>query len=305
MTPLLPWIAAGAAFLAVGTLGRTLHLWRLASLDPHDTDTDGSALPSVLRSEASASRGAQILAEASQPIRPEEAASLEQELIQSGLRDPVSQTSWHASRVFLAVTFAALTLWGVSRFDLTAAAVGSLLAAFVGFQLPRSVLRGIRTRRQLRISAGVPIMLDLLVSAVEGGLGVDVAMRHVAVEMRTAAPELAEELDYMNAEVTTGTPRSAALRRLADRTGLDSLYSLAHTLGQVERQGSGIAQSIRSHVRLERRRRMLDAESRAAEASPKMTVVMILFLMPALFVILMGPAVINVTQFLGLTRGGA
>ena len=109
------------------------------------------------------------------------------------------------------------------------------------------------------------------------------------------APELAGEFDILNAELQAGLPRAEALGHLRDRNGVDAVNGLVSVVGQAERYGVGIASLMRSHAKMSRRRRILDAEQRAAEATPKLTVAMVLFILPPLFIILIGPTAIRLT----------
>ena len=126
------------------------------------------------------------------------------------------------------------------------------------------------------------------------GLGVDAAFQRVAKEIAPAAPELAVELQQVNHEVSGGIPRIQALRRLDRRTGLAEVNSLVNVLTQADRFGTSIAHALRIHSDMVRTKRMLAAEEQAAQIAPKLTVAMILFILPSLFIVLIGPAGINV-----------
>ena len=143
--------------------------------------------------------------------------------------------------------------------------------------------------------------MDFLVSTVEAGLGLDAAFRRVADELESTSPELAREFKMINHEVSAGVARTDALKHLAERTGLEEIHSLVNMLTQAERFGTSIAHSLRIFSDITRQKRMARAEEEAAKISPKLTVVMILFLMPTLMVILLGPAGINIkNNFLGM-----
>ena len=118
----------------------------------------------------------------------------------------------------------------------------------------------------------------------------------MADELEFAAPELAAEFRLVNNETGAGVPRVEALRHLYDRTGLESIKSLVNMLVQAERFGTSIARSLRVHANITREKRMARAEEEAAKVSPKLTVVMILFLMPSLFIVIMGPAAVNIKR---------
>ena len=137
---------------------------------------------------------------------------------------------------------------------------------------------------------------DLLVSCVEAGLGLDAAFRRVSEEMEAASPLLARELQLVTAEVNAGVPRSEALKHLGDRTGLDDVNALVNVLVQAERFGTSVSRALRVHSEHVRVRRMQRAEEKAAQVSPKLTVAMILFILPCLIAVLIGPAAISVIR---------
>ena len=144
----------------------------------------------------------------------------------------------------------------------------------------------------------MPDALDLLVSCVEAGLGLDAAFRRVALEIETAAPELSREFQLVTHEVSAGVPRVEAMRHLEHRTGLDEVRSLVNMLSQAERFGTSIAKGLRSHARVTRQKRMSRAEETAAQVSPKLTVVMIITLLPCIFIVLLGPAGVKIFDFM-------
>jgi tight adherence protein C len=133
---------------------------------------------------------------------------------------------------------------------------------------------------------------------------VDAALKRVGEELGEAAPELSRELALVTLETNAGVTRTEALRHLAERTGMDDVASLVHVLVQAERYGTSVAHALRTHAELVRKRRMQRAEETAQKASPRMTVLMILFVLPALLVILVGPAAINIKNTLGPALSG-
>ena len=173
------------------------------------------------------------------------------------------------------------------------------LAALVGYLIPEAWLLWRIRARQHRLRLAIPDGLDLLVICVEAGLGLDQALLRVSQELQIAHPELSQELQLVNAEMRLGKTRVEALRELARRTGLDDIKSLVAMLVQTERFGTSIAQSLRVYsddLRLKRRQR---AEEAAAKVSVKMVPVLVLFIFPALMVVILGPAAITIMrQFL-------
>ena len=120
------------------------------------------------------------------------------------------------------------------------------------------------------------------------------AFRRGADELHSAAPELSLEFQLVNHEVSAGVPRLDAFRHLARRTGLAEIKSLVNMMVQADRFGTSIAHALRIHADIVRQKRMTRAEEEAAKVSPKLTIVMILFLMPCLLIVLIGPASIRV-----------
>lgn len=170
----------------------------------------------------------------------------------------------------------------------------AIVFAALGYYLPVFWLDGKVSARQSTLMKGFPDSLDLLVSSVEAGLGLDAAFRRVADELEMASPALAREFQIVNAEINAGATRIDALKHLSSRTGLDEIQALVNMLTQAERFGTSVARSLRVHSSLTRAKRMAKAEEEAAKVSPKLTIVMILFLLPCLFVVLLGPAVVNI-----------
>jgi len=207
-------------------------------------------------------------------------------------------------RAVCAIVPPVLSLGFLSTLKLPAVLVVLLGTAALGYYLPAVLLDWKIRSRQAAIMRPFPDALDLLVCCVEAGLGLDAAFRRVAEEMEPAAPELSHELHLVNHEIAAGVQRAEALKGLDKRTGLSEMGSLVSVLVQADRFGTSIAKALRIHAELVRTKRMLFAEERAAQISPKLTVVMILFILPTLMVVLVGPAIINIGQNLWPTLSG-
>ena len=175
---------------------------------------------------------------------------------------------------------------------------GLLGGAALGYYAPYLYVSNALQKRKSKLIVAFPDALDLLVSAVEAGLGLDAGFRRVADEMEIASPELAQELQLVNHEVVAGVPRVDALRQLEERVGLDDVTSLVNVLIQSERFGSSVSRALRVHGQHIRVKRMQRAETKAAQVSPKLTVIMILFILPTLLIILLGPAAIKMKNIL-------
>ncbi len=166
----------------------------------------------------------------------------------------------------------------------------------MGFYLPQLVLWHLRTTRQKEIFLTLPDALDLLVVCVESGLGLDAAMRKVTDEMKGHAKVICEEFSLANLQLQMGRPRREVLHDLGVRTGVDDLRSLAAILIQADRFGASIAQALRVQSDSMRVRRRQRAEEKAAKTAVQLIFPLVLFIFPAIFVVLVGPAAIQIQK---------
>jgi len=173
---------------------------------------------------------------------------------------------------------------------LVAAAIGSL-----GYFAPGLYVRNRITKRQKSIRRAWPDALDLLLISVEAGMSAESAFRKVAEEIANRSVELAEELSITTAELSYLQDRRAAFDNLATRTGLDVVRAVVTSLIQAERYGTSLGQSLRVLAKEMRDQRMSEAERKAAALPPKLTVPMIVFFLPVLFVIILVPALIQIS----------
>jgi tight adherence protein C len=175
--------------------------------------------------------------------------------------------------------------------------VGICLAAtYVGLQLPSLMLKNQIGRRQLQIRRAFPDALDLLLICVESGMSVEAAFRKVSQEIGNQSIALAEELTLTTAELSYLQDRRQAYENLAKRTDLEGVRAVCVSLQQAERYGTPLGQTLRVMAQENRDMRMMEAEKRAAALPPKLTVPMILFFLPVLFVVILGPAAIRVME---------
>ena len=242
---------------------------------------------------------AERLGRFAQPTDDAEVGKLREELQHAGYRNRHAAEVFSGARVGLALLLPVLVSPIAMNSSLMTAASILLSMAAGGYYLPVLLVRNNATKRQKRLLSSFPDSLDLLVSSVEAGLGLDAAFRRVAAEMVSASPELAHEFQLVNHEIAAGVSRVQALRHLAQRTGLEEVRSLVNMLTQAERFGTSVAKSLRIHSKVVRQKRMSMAEESAAKVSPMLTVVMIIFLLPVLAMVLLGPAAIGVYETLG------
>jgi tight adherence protein C len=237
---------------------------------------------------------AEKLGRLAQPQSEEEAHQARLRLLQAGYKSRHALEIFNGVRVTLAFVCPLFTIPFVQGASTTKLLGAVLVAACVGYYAPQTFMNNFVVKRQKILLNFFPDSLDLLVSSVEAGLGLDAAFRRVATEMEGVAPDLSKEYQLVNHEINAGVSRIQALKHLEQRSGLEEIRSMVNMLAQAERFGTSIAKSLRVHANLTRQKRMSKAEEEAAKVSPKMTVVMILFLMPVLMSILLGPALIQV-----------
>src|SRR6476620_7577525 len=167
-------------------------------------------------------------------------------------------------------------------------------AAYLGLQAPMLFLKNAISKRQLSIKRAFPDALDLLLICIESGMSVEVAFRKVATEIVSQSVALSEEFALTTAELSYLQDRKVAYENLAKRTGLEGVKSVCLALMQSERYGTPLGQSLRVMAQENRDMRMNEAEQKAAALPPKLTVPMILFFLPCLFIVILGPTYIKI-----------
>jgi tight adherence protein C len=169
-----------------------------------------------------------------------------------------------------------------------------IAAAYIGMHLPLMLLKNKIQKRQLSIRRAFPDTLDLLLICVESGMSIEAAFKKVSEEIGTQSIALAEELTLTTAELSYLPDRRQAYENLAKRTDLEGVKSVCMAFQQAERYGTPLASMLRVMAQENRDMRMSEAEKKAAGLPPKLTVPMILFFLPVLFVVILGPAAIKV-----------
>ena len=228
------------------------------------------------------------------PLSPSEVSRTRAWLIQAGYRDARHLTVYVGSRVLLAFIglIAVIAATGFSSVILMVS-----VTAFCFF-LPRFVLKRMIRDRQRRITLALPDALDLTVICVEAGLALDQAMMRVGADLHHAHPDLSDEFHLVNLEMRAGKPRVEALRNLTERTGVDDVRALVGTLVQTDRFGTSVSKALRVHsdsLRTERRQR---AEEQAAKTTIKMVIPLVIFVLPSIIFVTLGPAVIQLIRTL-------
>ena len=220
-------------------------------------------------------------------------------LIQAGYRGQAPYVTYLFFRMVTPVVcflFSVLYLFVILKLEQpTMIKIGvCIAAAYVGMQLPLMLLKNKIQRRQLSIKRAFPDTLDLLLICVESGMSIEAAFRRVSDEIGSQSVALAEELTLTTAELSYLPDRRQAYENLAKRTNLDGVKSVCMALQQSERYGTPLATMLRVMAQENRDMRMAEAEKKAAGLPPKLTVPMILFFLPVLFIVILGPAAIKV-----------
>lgn len=248
--------------------------------------------------QAQVTKAATRLGQSLRPSDEEELGKVRLKLLNAGFRN-VNSVS-----IFFSIKLILMLLGLAISFPIAALKLGLTLNALaitamsggIGFYLPGMVVNSRKKKRSESIFLGLPDALDLMVVCVEAGLGLDAAMRRVTTELSTSCPVLCEEFAIANFQLQMGRPRKEVLRDLGLRTGVDDMRSLAAVIIQAEKFGSSIASALRVQSDAMRLRRRQLAEERAAKTAVKIMIPLILFIFPGVFVVLVGPAGIQIAN---------
>jgi tight adherence protein C len=233
-----------------------------------------------------------------EPKTEEEKGKLRMRLTEAGFRTESSFAMFLSIKLLAALGGVAvaggLTMLtsGLNQTVLLRAVIGGGLAFFA----PEMILDFLRSSRKKQITLGLPDALDLLVVSVEAGLGLDQGIRKVADEMRASYPILADELQLSTLHLQMGRVRANVLQELGNRTGVEDLRTLASLLIQADKFGSGVAQALRVQSESMRIKRQQIAEEKAAKTAVKLIFPLVIFIFPGVFVVLVGPAAIQMAR---------
>ncbi|HEV8430802.1 MAG TPA: type II secretion system F family protein [Pyrinomonadaceae bacterium] len=229
------------------------------------------------------------------PISAVDAEKLQKKLLQAGYRSPDAATAFRAIQIVLtlAAPTLAVTLCFILDQPLSNFLIWGVIGAAFGFYLPRYILIKKTTRRQQRITWGLADAMDLMVVAVEAGLGLNAAINRVGEELKNIHPDLHEELELVNLEIRVGQSREEALRNLAERTGVDDIRSFVALLIQADRFGSSIGKAVRVFAESLRTKRRQRAEQTAQKAALKLVFPLTIFLFPVIVLVILGAALLN------------
>jgi tight adherence protein C len=234
------------------------------------------------------------------PISAIEALKLQKQLLQAGYSSPEATTAFRAIQIGLLLSIPTLvfTVCFILDRSLINFAVWGIVGAAFGYYLPKYFLIKKTTARQLRITWGLADSMDLMVVAVEAGLGLNASLNRVAEELNVLHPDLHKELDLVNLEIRVGRSREEALRNLAERTGVDDIRSFVALLIQADRYGSSIAKAVRIFAESLRTKRRQRAEQSSQKAALKLLFPLTLFLFPVIILVVLGPALLNLIDIL-------
>jgi tight adherence protein C len=221
-----------------------------------------------------------------------------QRLVYAGFRNPGAITIYQGARLALPLS---LALMGLALLPLAGMApniimIGAAFLGVAGYIAPSFYLDKKVTARQKDIQKALPDTLDLMVVCVEAGLGLGQAMMRVSDEIGHVSKNMSDELALVNLEIRAGTPREEALRHLGERSGVEDLRALTAMLIQTDRFGTSVATALRVQSDSLRVKRKQRAEEAAAKTAIKMLFPLVIFIFPSLFVVLLGPAMLQIME---------
>ncbi len=302
---LVPLLAAGLAFVSVllagyglmGYLGGASDAARLKEQVSGTAVSRGDALTTPFSSLFQ--KFVDFFGQLGSKIGPQETVEIDKNrlaLVQAGLRKPDAYKIFQGVKGGLAIAFAGVFLLIRYLFypdmALISTIFGVILLAIAGIYGPELWLSRKIAARKLAVSDELPDALDLLVVCIESGMGLDQAIDRVCAEMSSSGPIISAEFKLLTLELRAGKARQEALRSLAERVGLDDLNSLTSLLIQADAFGISVGRTLRVYSDAMRIKRSQRAEEKAAKMPVLLLLPLILFILPALFVTIIGPAVI-------------
>lgn len=285
-------VGLGGAIVAARVARREPVQARLRELPGMATDAERWTSP-----EPALIRLVQSIGRAITPRRPSQ--TLEQELARAGYHGPAAMPVYFGAKVLLLIVGLVAAL-PISMLDLRTplkVLLVILVAGALSF-LPNIVLQVRRDQRKMAMRRHLPDTIDLLEICVSAGMGLEAAWNAVAEEMRHVCPILADEMALTTLETHLGEPSAAAMRHMAERTGVQEISSLTATLIQSERFGTGIAEALRVFAQSMREERSQRAQEAAEKMAVKLIFPMVLFIFPAVVIVMAGPAFLKLVAAL-------
>jgi tight adherence protein C len=275
-------------------------LTEVDALDPQARET-----LSRRRRQARAEKVAALLQTLGEQVegKHKDISGLRLQLVQAGYPGRSAVPVYLGSRVALPIGLGAASVAILSVLGMTSMAgvLATIWFASVGYIFPSFFLKSRIARRQKEMQKALPDALDLLVVCVEAGLGLNQALVRVSEEIERLSPVLSEQLALVNLEIRAGTPRDEAFRNMGERTGMEDIRSLMAMLIQTDRFGTSVATALRVHADTMRTKRRQRAEEAAAKTTIKLVFPLVLFIFPAMFVVILGSAIIQIYEALGKT----
>ena len=298
-------VAASAAFVLLFIIevapGRNpLMAQRLSELQASDRDTPDSLQRRHRQARGERLKGVlQAFGEAVQE-RSKNTSAVRLRLVQAGFPNAAAVPMYLGLRVAVPALLGMGTALALPALGYSApkTLIMSIYFGIMGYVLPSMMVGRRLKKRQKEMQKALPDALDMLVVSVEAGLGLNQALVRVSEEIYRVSPVLSEQLALVNLEIRAGTSREEALRNLAERTGLQDISSLVGMLIQTDRFGTSVAQALRVHSETMRTKRRQRAEEAAAKTTIKMVFPLVFCIFPALFVVILGPALIQIYKAL-------
>ena len=220
----------------------------------------------------------------------------ELELMRAGFRGPKVVKVYGLLSLVFTLGLVVTAVATLQDQDLSMRLFGLAAALVLGYFIPEQILVSLRNRHRLSLMAALPDTTDMLSIVLGAGLSLDQAIARVGEEIRFVYPELADELYWMTLEVQAGQERAVAFQHMAQRTGLMDIRSLASMIVQAERFGTGLSQALRIYADSLRTKRRLEIEATINKAAVKMVFPIVLFVLPALFVVILAPGIISILR---------
>jgi tight adherence protein C len=306
---ILAFLTAAAVVLAIFFLFNRQRALseRLARLSPSGIKTTIFQRPKLLEDEENG-----LVAKISRPLHdivaPQKGATkkkLRLKLIRAGYRSEKAFRTFLAAKVVLGILLPALYVAAKIFYRFTPDMFLIFIAlAALGFFLPNIYIWFVAKGRQDAMEKALPDALDLMVVCVESGLGLDMTFKRVGDEIRPIDSNLSDEFHLTNLEIRAGRPRDESFKDLSVRTGLAEVHNLMTILVQTSRFGTSVAKALRVHADAMRIKRRQTAEEKAAKSTVKLIFPLIFFIFPAIFVVLVGPAAIQIATVLIPVLGG-
>ena len=293
-------LASSAVFLYMNSR-EVLQTWRRRA-DGTPSITDDTGEKGIQQLIALVRALLEWFARMNQPSNVEEARATRRQLITAGYRSGKAPVFFIGSKLFLAVLITSVIALIPVKYlgfpTFSKLVFYYVLAAACGYYAPVLWLRRTIAQRKDALQRAIPDALDLMVVCVEAGLGLDQAISRVGEEVKRTHPALSDELNLLALELRTGVSRQEALRNFAHRTDMEEARNLVALLVQTDRFGTSIGQALRVHADAMRSTRRLKAEEMAAKLPVKLLFPLIFFIFPSMFIVLIGPACIQMVRVL-------